>query len=381
MQMFDNASLIRFNLSGGDGPSAFAYENEVPISLILTRFHLLLLYPEGMRVVCVLNQRVIHEERYSGTYGRALGISKDQVKGVIWVYTSRAVYRYKVVKEDRNIWEIYLAKKDFNMARNFAKDDLIKLDQTICEEALHLFSKGDFRKSAYLFATTKSRSFEEIALKFIELHDTNQEALREYLLCKLQNISMVKERTQAIILLLWLIEIMLNQLANKKVAMEDTLLEKRELDTHKADYRKFEDEFKTILAESNYRSILKLGKSIIYNLIMNHCNQSILIYFAELIDDFDMLIDLYLQEGEYAKALEILRKEECLTLYYKYSPVLVKELPAQLVSQLMPLAAKIDFGKLIPALVHFDHSTDSGSGTEEARHKRETQVSLLLLCE
>lgn len=108
-----------------------------------------------------------------------------------------------------------------------------------------------------------------------------------------------------------------------------------------------------------------------YNLIRNHGNQSILTFFAEQIDDFECLIEHHLQSGQYERALNILRIEECLDLYYRYSPIIVQHLPSQLANQLMPLASQIDFAKLIPALVHFDHSNDQENVFDS---KRETQV-------
>src|SRR5699024_5057457 len=103
---------------------------------------------------------------------------------------------------------------------------------------------------------------------------------------------------------------------------------------------------------------LKKNRQIIYNLILNHNNQTILIYFAEHIDDFERLLDHYLQLDEYDQALSILRKEECLALYYRYSPIIVQERPRELVAQLSPLAQHIDFVQLIPALVHFDNNSN-----------------------
>lgn len=122
------------------------------------------------------------------------------------------------------------------------------------------------------------------------------------------------------------------------------------------------------------QACLKKNRQITYNLLLNHNNQTILIYFAEHIDDFERLLEHYLQQAEYDQALSILRKEECLALYYRYSPIIVQERPRELVAQLMPLAKQIDFAKLIPALVHFD----SSNLEEEGRVKRELQCLEIL---
>jgi len=114
--------------------------NENPISLVLTQFHVLILFKNRLKVICVLNEEVVFEDFFTETYGRLVGIAKDPVKGTVWVFTQLAVYRYKIVNEDRNIWQIYLAKQDFNLAKCFAKNDPIKVDKVICEEAQYYFA-------------------------------------------------------------------------------------------------------------------------------------------------------------------------------------------------------------------------------------------------
>lgn len=237
-----------------------AHLSETPLSLVLTKFHILLLYPSMLKIICVLNETVIHEESFSSTYGRVLGLCRDPIRGAVWMYTELAVYRYKITLEDRNIWEIYLKKKDFDKARLYAGNDVIKQDRTVCEEALHYFSRGDFKASAQLFAFAKSKTFEEIALKFIELRDKDQEALKEYLLCKLSTLSPVKERTQIIILLLWLFEILLNQLGSLANQMEDAELSKEEVLKMKVQYNKIETSLKDLLSNSNFK--VGLGDSL-----------------------------------------------------------------------------------------------------------------------
>ncbi|KAI2808309.1 Vacuolar protein sorting-associated protein 18 like protein, partial [Blomia tropicalis] len=373
-RLFDEASMIMLNDLITTTTNS-TQVGETPISLIHTKFHILLLYPSSLKAICVLNQQVVFEDNFVGTYGRVLGICRDPMRGTVWVYTEHVVYRYKIVQEDRNIWEIYLKKKDFNQARVYAGDDLIKQDQTICEEALHYFSLGDFKASANLFASARSKTFEEIALKFIELKDKDQNALKEYLRCKLQTLSPVKERTQIIILLLWLFEIMLNQLGMLRNKMDDCDLANKEVLNLKVEYNKIESNLKDLISNSNFKACLKKNKKIIYNLIQNHNNQTVLVYFAEHIDDFERMLDYHLQMGEYDQALSILRKEECLSLYYRYSPIIVQERPGQLVTQLIPLAMQADFAKLIPALVHFDNSSNMN---EKGRDKRQEQCQEIL---
>ena len=93
-----------------------------------------------LKVICILNDEIVFEDFFTETYGKLVGIAKDPIKGTVWVFTQLAVYRYKIVGEDRNIWKIYLAKQDFEAAKRLAKSDPIKTDHVICAEADYYFS-------------------------------------------------------------------------------------------------------------------------------------------------------------------------------------------------------------------------------------------------
>lgn len=117
--------------------------DENPISLVLTQFHVLVLMRNHLKAICVLNEEIVFEDFFTETYGKLVGIAKDPIKGTIWVFTQLAIYRYKVVAEDRNIWQIYLNKQDFEAAKRLTKGDPIKTDRVICAEADHHFSRKE----------------------------------------------------------------------------------------------------------------------------------------------------------------------------------------------------------------------------------------------
>lgn len=81
------------------------------------------------------------------------------------------------------------------------------------------------------------------------------------------------------------------------------------------------------------QAVLKKNRHITYNLLVH--NQSVLIFFAETIDDFERLLEYHLAQCKLDQELSILRKKECLALYYRYLPVIVQERPRKLVAQLM----------------------------------------------
>jgi len=73
-----------------------------------------------------------------------IGMAKDVTKETIWAYSSSSVYRYKVINEERDIWKIYLQKKDFRNAKAFALNMKGgELDVVTLEEAQYYFDKKE----------------------------------------------------------------------------------------------------------------------------------------------------------------------------------------------------------------------------------------------
>lgn len=71
------------------------------------------------------------------------------------------VFRYKVVEENRHMWRVLLAKKRYDQALLFCKNDPLKLDKVWFRQAQDLFSEGLYEEAALKFSDTFS-SFEEV---------------------------------------------------------------------------------------------------------------------------------------------------------------------------------------------------------------------------
>jgi hypothetical protein len=47
----------------------------------------------------------------------------------VYVFSEYAVHKYSVEHEERNVWKVYLEKKDFAAALRYCSNDESKLDQ------------------------------------------------------------------------------------------------------------------------------------------------------------------------------------------------------------------------------------------------------------
>ncbi|XP_033107072.1 vacuolar protein sorting-associated protein 18 homolog [Anneissia japonica] len=322
-----------------------------PLAVLLTEFHILLLFPDRLRVMCALNEQLVDEDVYQSRFGKLLGICKDRVKGTIWSYTNQSVFKYKVTRESRDVWRMYLDKGEFDLAKEYCKDNRANLDQVLTKQAQFFFESGRYEKSAMYFALTE-RSFEEIALKFIESKQTD--ALKSFLEKKLSSFKS-QDKTQMTMLITWLIELYLNQLGELKESNQER-------------YNVIHEQFQKFLAQSRVMECLSNNKTTVYDLIASHGDIEDMVFFAMLMQDYDRVVSHHIQHGDYKSALDVLNKPQDDQLFYKFSPVLMQHIPKSLVDAWILMKKKLDPKKLIPSLVQYDHSVQTSQTNEAVRY-------------
>ncbi|KAK2149253.1 hypothetical protein LSH36_459g02045 [Paralvinella palmiformis] len=175
-----------------------------------------------------------------------------------------------------------------------SSDNPAHLDKVLTKQAEYLFSVGKYIESAETYAQTQA-SFEEVTLKFIKLD--NKEALKTFLLRKLICLR-PQDKTQLTMLISWLVEIYLNQLGQLKEEGEE---------------------------------------------------------MSKKYEDYERVITHHLQHENHNNALEVLSKHNDVSLFYKFSPVFMQNIPKQTVDAWIAKKDKLEPKKLIPALVQYDH--------------------------
>jgi len=175
-----------------DVPTDAGGNASIPVSLLLSDFHVLLLSPDRTEVVAKskLDGSLVQSlslESTQPSFGvpglnsnaalRPIGLIKDSCRNCYYVYgdSASSVYQISIQTEDRNIWRIYmqLGVKEsndsmFQVASKHCKtkDDSDTLTATQAEFYLQ---NGQLVKAASYFAKTSSRSFEEIVLVLLGL--------------------------------------------------------------------------------------------------------------------------------------------------------------------------------------------------------------------
>jgi transcription initiation factor IIE alpha subunit len=51
-----------------------------------------------------------------------VNITQDPIKGIIWAFTEKAVFRYKVCREERNVWQVRVVCNETNLRKTVRKN-------------------------------------------------------------------------------------------------------------------------------------------------------------------------------------------------------------------------------------------------------------------
>jgi len=325
-----------------------------PLSIVMTEFHILVLFADRVKVTCSLNEQLIYNDLFTERFGSLLGLCRDPVKQTIWAFTAKAVFKYRVVKESRNMWHIYLDQNQFSLAKQYCQDNRANLDRVLTKEAEHLFASRKYLDSAKVYAETQT-SFEEVALKFIALED--KDALKQFLMHKLNTLKS-SEKMQITMIVVWLIEIWLNQLGQLKERGEET----------SSRYENIQEEFRKFLAIPHVKECISENRSTVYDLIASHGDIEDMIFFAVLIQDFERVVSHHIQQHNYTSALELMSKQMNKELFYKFSPLLMQHIPRETVNAWIAKKDQLDPRLLIPALVQYDDQRYADHSNEAVRY-------------
>ncbi|XP_055383073.1 vacuolar protein sorting-associated protein 18 homolog isoform X2 [Condylostylus longicornis] len=301
----------------------------VPKAMILTDFHILLMYSDHITALCSLNQEIVYEENFAEKFGVLLNIIKDFNTGKIYCYTSKAIFRFKITNEQRDIWKIYLAKNDLTLAEYYAKNNVAHLDKVLRQKAENTFLEKNYIESANIFSETKI-SFEKVCLKFLQLED--KKPLMIYLYNRLNKLDH-KDKTQITMLTIWLIELHLDRISKAKTGKTEE-----------------QDSFNLFMSNERVQECCRTNYTVIYSLIESHGDKLNLTNLTIANKDYESVVTQYINDGNLLKALETIKAERNPELFYKYCPILIETYPQKTIQAIIE-QENLNPEKLIPTLI------------------------------
>lgn len=306
----------------------------------MTDFHALLLYPDHVTAVSMLNYQTVYEEYFTEDYGKLLNIVKDTRSDAIYAYSSRCIFRYKITNEQRNVWRMYADKNEFEMAKNYCQDNVANLDMVLVKQAEMLFRQKDYKQSAEIYSETAQSSFEGVCLKFLEINEN--EALMIFLKNRLNKLKS-QDKTQITMLVVWMVELYLTEMA-------------RFADDSKR-VGQLQKEFDFFMNLKIVVECMKNNRSVIYDLMASHGDNHNLTLLTTVNKDFESVVNQHINQNKFEDALAVIRSQNKRELYYKYCPILMEDIPKETITAIIHQGKRLDPVKLLPTLVCLDSPT------------------------
>uniref|UniRef100_A0A1B0CQ76 Vacuolar protein sorting-associated protein 18 homolog n=1 Tax=Lutzomyia longipalpis TaxID=7200 RepID=A0A1B0CQ76_LUTLO len=272
-----------------------------PVAFALTDFHAILVYPDHLAAISLLNYQIVYEEFISENFGPLLNA---------------------VTKEERNVWRIYMEKGEFDSALKYARENPAHLDIVLRRQAEQCFTRAEFLESARLYAETQA-SFEGICLKFLEINEN--EALMIFLKKRLEGLK-AQDKSQITMLVVWMVELYLTEIARKS--------------EHQDQVRVLQRDFDAFMNTPRVVECMKTNRVVIYDLMASHGDSHNLATLAGVNRDFENVVNQHIAQGKFLEALAVLRGHSQETI-----------------AAAMVQGKRLDAVKLLPTLIVIESDT------------------------
>ncbi len=348
--------------SGKDGGFGYgsAPVTEIPLSIALTEFHFILLYQDRVMAISSLDDQVIFEEALPlKANERVIGTAVDVAKRTYWIYTDSSIFELVLRDEDRHVWRVHLDRGSFDAALKYAKPG-VQRGTVLSFQGDRFFAEGKFIQAAQCYAQTFMRAFEEIVLRFTDVDQ--RDALRYYLVMRLERLDKTADVAQRIMLATWLVEIYLSKINSlEDVAAAEAA--SQDVDNYRLEITLITEELHQFLA--TYRSLL--DPQTTFDLIKKHGRSDVYLHFASVIGDHDRIVRHHAQAKQWTKAIDAINKQDSLELYYRFASVLMRHAPAQTVD-CWTRQRNLDPRKLVPALLQHKPDLDLGETDQAVKY-------------
>lgn len=330
-----------------------------PITAVtLSQWHVLALVEGRIVAVNVLSGENVYEQSVLEPGQSVLGLLNDRAKGTYWLFTPQEIFEVVAEEEDRDLWRIFLKEQKFDDALRYAQGSAQK-DAIATASGDYLASKGNYLEAAAVWGKS-SKSFEEVCLTLID--NGEHDALRKYLLTRLGSYKK-SGVMQRVMITSWLIEVFMAKLNS----LDDTIATKAELTegTSTGESKAQLDAVRTEFEEFVTRYKSDLDQKTVYDIISSHGREKELLFFANVINDYNYVLSYWIQRERWTEALNVLQRQTDAEVFYKYSSVLMVHAAAGLVDIIMR-QTNLDPEKLIPALLSYNNAVETALHQNQA---------------
>ncbi|KAH3902013.1 uncharacterized protein SCODWIG_01178 [Saccharomycodes ludwigii] len=298
----------------------------------ITEFYLYLLVNKSQIVIVnQLTNKIVFQEVLYFENEKIIGLDIDENNGTptYWTYSNKNVYEIVIKEAYTNLWDILCDSHEYEKALGL-NDLPLLIKQMIYKKMGNYYLTKDPLKAAISFANSNS-DFTYEALKLVD----NINALQAFLLHRLKTANLTK--VQRKIHTSWIIW---NYL---QMNIDDNDHDDKTPETAKP------NELRKFLLENKDN----IDSKTAYELLNYQNKNSDLLFFANLIKDYIFILNYWIKEENWYKALQTLVLLAEPSYVYQYATILLCKSPECTVTTWMRLSnfIQIDQEKLIPSIL------------------------------
>lgn len=325
-----------------------------PRSLVLTEFHVLMLFESQIVAVNRFNDRIVETLPLPSGAGRPVCLLRDALSRTVFLVTSTGLFEVMIRKEARDMWHVFLQRSEFQAALRYC-ETAAQRDTVHLQEAEVAMGAEQWAQAAVcLSRLTQGRpTFEECCLKFLE--GGHEGALQVYLLHMLRRLPAEAHAPRSI-LITWVSDLMLRQYVQWE----------REGGVDRGGSGGGEGseplvKLRTFLAHEG-RHLPEPTAKVIVSLLRSYGRWDELEALESARGSHRAVLQLMVQRRQFSRALRYLRRPTVpKELHYEFAPMLMKNAPREAVEVFVGLSEQLEARRLLPALVT---AMESAEGTE-----------------
>lgn len=393
--IYSNDEEIQMSLTERMGLGEYSFHNG-PESFIATSHHIICLSASRDSLI-IFNKLVLETPivislaPHIPRQEQVFGLVSDCVCNTHWIFTSNGIHEIVITNESISVWYNYYKLGNYEQALRLLEASetsnfSMKKNAVLVKQGYDLLQKGDFgveirsdSDDSYKFQLRGIKQiaklqepFEKVCLMLMNSQHSSfdislisNRLLVEYLKVKFNMSKEYENKTRIVVLSSWIVQLLLRVIHTlRSQLMIDDESEKfgpRKISernkTMKRTLREFSESFNDFL-KSNCRIV---DSRTIYEILGRMDFSQELISFAELLEDYDFLLDYYIEKEMWSDALKALsklffkNKEKAVEAIQRTSTVLLMNYASGTIEGWLRFP-EVYYEPLLPAILTYNRS-------------------------
>ena len=71
-----------------------------------------------------------------------IALRTDILQKTLWAFSESTIFQYHIHQESKNVWKLHLNRKEFELAKEYCKNNKAQMDLVLRMQAESLFNEG-----------------------------------------------------------------------------------------------------------------------------------------------------------------------------------------------------------------------------------------------